>query len=497
MELGGRPCCSHCPPHSTLRRNCVFSSSSSAPHPHPPHRCALLDGGRARSSPTFGEGVPDEPCGWTDTRTARRGRGPRLKTRPKPGGRSVRHRLALAPPLPPPPRGVLRHEERCAPGRPGARLCGLGTSVLRVAAVHVTAGRRAPRAPHGPPPPAPALAAAPPDALRAGRGLGFWSKGLWTAGPSPAPRGPSWGKLRPHPAVLWSSIPATCGPASWVCGRWFWKDTPPRACPRHSHPALDASSASPGSGSSDAFHLAASPTPLLSPTLRRNWRPLPTQGTPSSQWLSQICREEGLRSPARPPPSCPALLRVGDPGSTSGLCKAGHLGFFWKVQAAAHPAEGPDPPGGLGSAPPLRQQRPQRKTPVRPGRHRLSRSAPPPLSHPCTRTLHTRLHTYLTHPCTLPRAHSPPLPPLHQEKWGNGSQAAPTGSCCRTRSQDEGAEEGRGSRRFAAGAGRGRGRAESEAAVAWATLVEGVLASAAAAPLPRCPPNRSWAWAPP
>lgn len=87
------------------------------------------------------------------------------------------------------------------------------------------------------------------------------------------------------------------------------------------------------------------------------------------------------------------------------------------------------------------------------------RQCPPPPPHArCTPT-HVP-HTRDTHLHT--RTLCPPCPTPQAER-GNGSQAAPADSCGRMRSQVEDAEEGCGSRRFAAagrtggGAGRERG----------------------------------------
>lgn len=124
---------------------------------------------------------------------------------------------------------------------------------------------------------------------------------------------------------------------------------------------------------------------------------------------------------------------------------------FRKVQAG-HPPP-PDCRRGLGITACSSQHRPQGRTWL--GLAAIGSAAVPSTSYPCTRTS----YTHATHPHT-PAHTRTPCPAPQGEMW-KGLRAAPTDSCGRMRFRDEDAEEGCGSRRFAAAAGaeRGRGRA--------------------------------------
>lgn len=172
----------------------------------------------------------------------------------------------------------------------------------------------------------------------------------------------------------------------------------------------------------------------------------------------------------------------------SGLCKAGHCSLSgrsrqgsprplivplivaeaWRQQPAPVSA---DPKGGprlgldaIGSA---------------------ALPSTPQLSYPCTRTSYT--HTAHPHTCAHTRT---PCPALRGEMW-KGLRAAPTDSCGRMRFRDEDAEEGCGSRRFAAAARaeRGRGRAPDRGCCCRGDAGWGRGARACCTPAP--PPTRA------
>lgn len=265
---------------------------------------------------------------------------------------------------------------------------------------------------------------------------------------------------------------------------------PPRSCPRHSHPALGASR------SSQQIWFARRLLPRrFSPT------PPPTRphSLPPSDTAEQVLElapppylgdahlpaalsdhgEGADVQQSDPHPRCPAVLRTGDPGSRGVCARLDTYGSSGRSRQRLTPRRPPRSSGRPGDSTPAPVSRDPKEGPWLDLAAIGSAAVPP--SHPCTRISHTHLahapvhvpHTPVHTPLHAPAHTRPPVPPLHKEKCGNGSQAAPTGSCCRMRSQEEDAEEGCGSRRFAAGAGRGRDRAETEAAVAWETRAEG------------------------
>lgn len=159
------------------------------------------------------------------------------------------------------------------------------------------------------------------------------------------------------------------------------------------------------------------PAPALShpqPELNGFWNrhPLPTSGTPTSQWLSQTMAGAPMFSSPTPLPKLPhgAEMRAAV-GSVQGWIPT----VLREGPGSGSPRGGPPiVQEAWGQLPRSGQPRPHGRTPARPGRHWVSRSAP----HPCTRISHTHLYTYLTHPCTLPCTHSAPLAPAPQgERW--------------------------------------------------------------------------------